>query len=119
MGGNEKVPVMPFWVSDFFGSSRVQRMSGTAQAYYAILLLHQWQLMLKSDLLPSDSVSICRLLKITPQQWRAVEDQVRPMFETREGGMANPRAEQVLQETLDAKRKASDHGRRGAIKRWK
>lgn len=94
-------------------------MSGTAQAYYAILLFHQWQLMLKSDLLPHDSVSICRLLKITPRQWRAVEDQVRPMFEVRNGGMVNPRAEKVLRESLEAKEKASEHARQAAGQRWK
>ena len=119
MSGNDKVPIMPVWVSDFFGSSRVQSMSGFAQGIYCLLLMHEWQLELKSDFLKSDSRFLVRLLKITSRQWKMVAPQVLPMFREENGILYNPRLRQVLLDTKRRIKKVRDRGKKAAEARWK
>lgn len=103
-------PAFQFYPADFFGSSKVQRMSLTERGAYITLLAHCWL----DGGLPNDPKQLAALLHVKPLQfdrmWACV---LKECFVERNGVLINARLEIERKKQFDYKRRQSDNGKLG------
>jgi len=113
----DKLPVMPFYVSDFLGSSRVQELPWQERHAYAYALFHTWNF--QGQGLPGDDEKLAQLLGMTLEEWGALKDGVLQFFVLRGGRYHNERIDKELRLVTKkiAQRKKAAHARWGKRKK--
>lgn len=105
-----RLPWMPFYGADFFGSERVRLMSHAERGLLLALLWQQWC----EGSLPPVSPDICRLVSAG-----RIPERVLELFPVDDDGRRrNVRLEHIRAEQETYRQLQSEAGKRGAHKRW-
>lgn len=102
-----KSPWFAFYVDDYSGGTRT--MSLAAKGAFVDLLGYQFQ----NGSVPDSDKLICRILGCLPDEWAAVEEEVRAKFYGIDGALVNHRMEGERSEREGYREKAAANGRKG------
>jgi len=105
--------MMPFWVSDWLGSTRVAMMSPAERGAYIQLLARAWTL--PEAVLPPEIDKLHRLADV-PLDFDL--SAVLACFDEVPGGIANRKQQVQWFDDMAFKKERSESGKRGAANRW-
>ena len=113
MGEGERVPIMPFYVTDFLSSDSVLKMPGPARSLYAHLLLLEWNAGGKG--LPEEEGELARMVgypRLTFRKWFPF---LKGNLVLIEGRYHNPRTRSEYKRALQKR----DSAKRAGAARWR
>ena len=101
---------MPVYVADYLADTG--HLSTVEHGAYWLLLLHYWR---NGDVLPDDPAALCRITKLTREEWERHSDTLRALFQPKGGKLVHKRVEKELAEAFERMSARSHSARKCAV----
>jgi len=106
------LPYMPLYVADYLADAA--HLTTQEHGAYLILIMTYWQ---RGNALPDDDNKLCRIARLSPDEWDAMRDTIAEFFDIRDGGWHHRRIERELSAVREKSAKARTAGKASSERR--